>query len=179
MNKNLILGLNLCFILVFFLSPISNAVFAQQSKQPVDYVDNFIGVRDKATSTILGPQLPQAGISPSPQTSPGNVNWDMDGYVMGQPIRGFGQLHVSGTGWGKYGNLLLSPQVGLAIGETEHDSPQSNEIAKPFEYSVKLDRYNIKTELTPSIHSAIYRFTFPKTDSAHIALDVSHHIQTS
>ncbi|MDA3867239.1 MAG: GH92 family glycosyl hydrolase, partial [Salinivirgaceae bacterium] len=67
-------------------------------------------------------------------------------------------------------------QVGLAIGETEHDSPQSNEIAKPFEYSVKLDRYNIKTELTPSVHSAIYRFTFPKTDSAHIALDISHHL---
>ncbi|MDA3867243.1 MAG: hypothetical protein PF489_10930, partial [Salinivirgaceae bacterium] len=140
----------MCFILVFFLSPISNAVFAQQSKQPVDYVDNFIGVRDKNTSTILGPQLPQAGISPSPQTSPGKVGYDMDCYIMGQPIRGFGQLHVSGTGWGKYGNLLLSPQVGLAIGETEHDSPQSNEIAKPFEYSVKLDRYNIKTELTPS-----------------------------
>jgi len=150
---------------------------AQQSKkQPVDYVDNFIGVRDVNTSTILGPQLPNAGISPSPQTSPGKTNFDMDCYIMGQPIRGFGQLHVSGAGWGKYGNLLISPQVGLAVGETEHDSPQSSEIAKPFEYSVKLDRYNIKTDLTPSLHSAIYRFTFPKTDSAHITLDVSHFI---
>ena len=153
----------------------SYAQRAQQS-QLVDYVDNFIGVRDKNSSCVLGPQLPNASINPSPQTAPGKVNWDMDGYVMDNPIRGFGQLHVSGTGWGKYGQVFLSPQVGLAVGETEHDSPQENETATPFEYNVTLTRYGIKTAVTPSVHSAIYKFTFPKTDSAHILLDVSHNI---
>ena len=95
---------------------------------------------------------------------------------MGNPIRGFGQLHVSGTGWGKYGQVFLSPQVGLAVGETEHDSPKGEETATPFEYGVTLTRYGIKTVVTPSVHSAIYKFTFPKTDSAHILLDVSHNI---
>lgn len=151
--------------------------FAQQSKkQPVDYVDNFIGVRDKNSSCILGPQLPNGSISPSPQTAPGNVNGDMDCYVMGQPIRGFGQLHVSGTGWGKYGQVFISPQVGLAVGEAEHDSPKADEVAKPYEYSVLLSRYGIKTDFTPSIHSAMYRFTFPKSSDAHLLIDVSHNI---
>lgn len=151
-------------------------VCSQNSKQPVDYVDNFIGVRDQNTSAVLGPQLPNAVINPSPHTAPGKVNYDMDCYIMGQPIRGFGQLHVSGTGWGKYGQVFLSPQIGLAVGETEHDSPKEGEIATPFQYSTKLTRYGIKVDVSPSVHSAMYRFTFPKSDSAHLLLDVSHNI---
>ena len=154
----------------------STISFAQSSKQPVDYVDNFIGVRDANSSCVLGPQLPNASINPSPHTAPGKVNWDMDCYTMGHPIRGFGQLHVSGTGWGKYGQVFLSPQVGLAVGETEHDSPKENETATPYQYGVSLSRYGITTLVTPSVHSAIYKFTFPKTDSAHILLDVSHNV---
>ena len=150
----------------------ATTLFAQKSKKPVDYVDNFIGVRDKNTSCVLGPQLPQGCINPSPHTANGGIDYDMDCYIFGQPIRGFGQLHVSGTGWGKYGQVFLSPQVGLAVGENEHDSPKANESATPFEYGVTLSRYGIKTEMTPSVHSAIYRFTFPKTDSANIVLDV-------
>jgi predicted alpha-1,2-mannosidase len=166
----------------FYFSLISVAFAAwhqpvcAQQKQPVDYVDNFIGVRDANTSCVLGPQLPNASINPSPHTAPGRVNYDMDCYIMGQPVRGFGQLHVSGTGWGKYGQVFLSPQVGLAVGETDHDSPKADETAKPYEYGVSLTRYGIQAAVTPAAHSAIYRFTFPKTDSASILLDVSHNI---
>lgn len=145
-------------------------------KKPVDYVDNFIGVRDKNTSCVLGPQLPNATINPSPHTAPGNINYDMDCYIMEQPIRGFGQLHVSGTGWGKYGQIFLSPQVGLAVGETGHDSPKENETAKPYEYGVTLSRYGIKVKVTPATHSAMYQFTYPASDSASILLDLSHNI---
>lgn len=166
MNKK---SIYIAIILISYLN-------CAKSQGLVEYVDNFIGVRDQNTSTILGPQLPQASITPSPQTAPGKVNYDMDGYIMGQPIRGFAQLHVSGTGWGKYGQVFFSPQVGLATGATAHDSDKKNEVAKPYEYSVFLNRYNIKTDVTPAEHSAIYRFTFPKTDSANIMLDVSHNI---
>jgi putative alpha-1,2-mannosidase len=83
---------------------------------------------------------------------------------------------VSGTGWGKYGMFLLSPQIGLATGETEHDSPKENETATPYQYAVTLSRYGIKTAVTPATHSAIYQFTFPASDSAHLLLDISHNI---
>lgn len=148
--------------------------FAQTTKQPVDFVDNFIGVWDANTNCVLGPQLPNATINPGPHTAPGKVVYDMDCYIMDQPTHGFGQLHVSGTGWGKYGQVFLSPQVGLAVGETAHDSPKADESATPFEYGVTLARYGIKISVTPSAHSAIYKFTFPKTDSASTLLDVSH-----
>ena len=151
----------------------SSAVVAQQkTKQPADYVNPFIGVLDPESACVIGPQLPAGSINPTPQTPNGND----DGYDPGEPIRGFCQLSVSGTGWGKYGQIFFSPQTGLAIGETEHDSPKENEVAKAYEYSVKLSRYGISTALTPSVHSAIYRFTFPQSDQANIVFDLSHHL---
>ncbi len=136
------------------------------------YVDPFIGVLDPASNCTIGPQLPFGSVNPGPQT-PGGSH---DGYSPDEPIRGFGQLHVSGTGWGKYGQIFFSPQIGRATGETDHDSPKQEERAGAYEYSVKLSRYNIRTDVTPAFHSAIYRFTFPKSDEAHILFDLSHHI---
>ena len=138
--KNMIAPLNkkLMYALLMSMMSLSAAMGQTIKKSPVDYVDNFIGVRDMNTSCVLGPQLPNASINPSPHTNPGKVNYDMDGYVMGQPIRGFAQLHVSGTGWGKYGQVFLSPQTGLATGAKAHDSEAENEIAKPVEYGVQM-----------------------------------------
>jgi len=155
----------------FILSSCCFLVYSQQ-RQPVDYVNNRIGVLDDGSNCVIGPQLPFGSISPSPQTQ----NGEDDGYNPNEPIRGFGQLQVSGTGWGTNGQIFLSPQIGIAIGECEHDSPKSTESALPYEYQVILDRYHITTQVTPSFHSAIYKFTFPKSDSANILLDITHNI---
>ena len=137
----------------------------------VPYVDTKVGViDDKGSNCVIGPQLPFSSINPSPQTPEG----EHDGYAANQPIRGFGQLHVSGTGWGKYGHFLLSPQIGLKIGETEHDSPATDEVTMPNYYKAKLTRYGITAEVTPREHAAIYRFTFPESGEANIAMDVTH-----
>ena len=125
--------LNKTFLALFF-SILNVGLFAQQSGPSLaDYIDPFIGVLDPGSNCVIGPQLPFGSINPSPQTQKGSH----DGYDPNEPIRGFGQLHVSGTGWGKYGQVFISPQIGLAIGETDHDSPKENEKAKAYEYSVK------------------------------------------
>ena len=143
-----------------------------QKLQPIDYVDNFIGVRSEKGNCVIGPQLPFGSICPSPQTPNGRD----DGYHPNEPIRGFGQLQQSGTGWGTNGQIFISPQIGLAIAEEGHDSPKTDETAKPYEYKVKLERYKIGVSLTPSYHSAIYKFNFPKSDNAHILLDLTHNL---
>ena len=64
------------------------------------FVDTSIGVIDnRESSCVIGPMLPYGSINPSPQTAHGG----MDGYRPGEDIDGFGQLHVSGTGWSSYG----------------------------------------------------------------------------
>lgn len=147
-------------------------VSAQLEPNPVDFVDSRIGTANDGSNCVIGPQLPFGSINPSPQTPGG----DHDGYDPGQPIRGFGQLHVSGTGYGKYGQVFISPQVGLATGETHHDSPKLNETAFPYEYGVTLTKYNIRTRVTPSYHSAMYEFTYQESSDAHLLIDISHNV---
>lgn len=171
--KHLIILYSKLSLVAIFLPLLQLGISAQgKLKSPVDYVDPFIGVLDPGSNCVIGPQLPFGSINPSPQTPKGSH----DGYSPNEQIRGFGQLHVSGTGWGKYGQIFISPQIGLAVGETEHDSPKGSELATAYEYSVKLTRYGINVNVTPSYHSAIYRFTFPESDKANIAFDLSHHI---
>ena len=163
------------FFLFVLAAPIAVAATPLAAWRPnlADYVDPAIGVLKGQGSCVIGPQVPFGSVNPSPD-SPGG--WT-DGYTPGNPIRGFSQLHVSGTGGGgKYGQFLISPQVGLATSEHGHDSPASSEYASPAYYTVTLDRYKIRTELSPTSHAAIYRFTFPETRDAHILIDCTHQI---
>ena len=88
-----------------------------------DYINTSIGVVDsRGNNCVIGPRVPYSSISPSPQTPEGG----MDGYNPKQPIMGFAQLHVSGTGWSSYGHFLLSPQSG-DINVASHLSPHSHD----------------------------------------------------
>lgn len=138
----------------------------------VDKVDMFMGVQG-FSNCIIGPQLPHGSVNPSPQTPNGHH----DGYHPDEPIRGFGQIHASGIGWGRYGQIFLSPQIGFDPTEDGHDSPKSDEIATPYYYAVNLKRYAILAEITPTSHCALYRFSYPKASvDANLLLDVAHNI---
>ena len=147
----------------------TSGVFAQDL---VKYVNPWMGVIGQG-STSLGPQLPWGSVNPGPDTNDGHT----DGYTPNNRIRGFSQLHVTGTGGpGKYGQFLISPQIGLNVAEDGHDSGKADEEAKASHYRVRLTNYNILCELTPTKHAAIYRFTFPKSSESHLAIDLAHTI---
>ncbi len=138
-----------------------------------DLVDPFIGVAGPG-SCMPGPCLPHASIYPSPETGQCNPS----GYSYTNEIVGFAQLHTQGTGGvPSYGNLLLSPQIGLATAEADHGSPKADEEATCYAYRVRLKRYDIACEVVPARHSALYRFTFPASDQAHILLDVARKVR--
>ncbi|MBQ0096797.1 MAG: GH92 family glycosyl hydrolase [Bacteroidales bacterium] len=137
-------------------------------------VDTTIGVvDDRSSNCVIGPMLPYGSINPSPQTFDGS----MDGYQPGQPIDGFAQLHVSGTGWSSYGHFLVQPQTGeLSTAVGTHSSEHSDDVALPYLYATNLDRYGVRVEVAPSHYSAIYRFTYPRSDSSSILFDASQSI---
>lgn len=86
-------------LLLLFLAVLAALVLpASAQERPVDFVDPRIGASGDDSNCEIGPQLPFGSINPGPQTPNSNQN----GYNPTQPIRGFGQLHVSGIGWGKY-----------------------------------------------------------------------------
>jgi predicted alpha-1,2-mannosidase len=136
------------------------------------YVDPRMGVIGEGNCSI-GPQLPFGSVNPGPDTPEGGT----DGYNPAEKIRGFSQLHVTGTGGpGKYGQFLISPQIGLNVNENGHDYEKSNEEASIDHYKVSLTDKNIVCELSPTEHAVIYNFTFPASDSAFILIDLCHNI---
>ncbi|CZT56300.1 Glycosyl hydrolase family 92 [Eubacteriaceae bacterium CHKCI005] len=155
----------------------SPAVFAQDQgngdENPVSYVDTLIGAENNG-ACIAGPTRPNGSIHPSPETK----NCENGGYRANQDIVGFGQLYVQGTGGTKtYGNFMLSPQVGDPIfNESDRASGKANEDANPNYYTVDLTKYDIKAEVTPEEHTALYRFTYPESDQSGIVLDISRKI---
>lgn len=161
------------FLKLFILGLMTLLYFTGNSQNlPVDYVDPFIGVVNHG-ACMPGPCLPHASVYPSPNT----IKCNNGGYALNEKISGFAQLHVQGTGGLKsYGNFLLSPQIGLQIKESNHQSDKEDEKASAYYYKVKLKDYRILCELVPSFNSVLYRFTFPQSDSATILLDVARKI---
>lgn len=157
--------ISLSLVLIFILAGISIAA------EPADCVNLYMGVRGNS-NCVIGPQLPHGSVNPAPQTPAGGQN----GYDENDLIRGFGQLHVSGIGWARYGQVFISPQTGFSAKENGHDSPKSGEVATPYYYKVNLDRYNIGVELAPSHHAVAYRFTFPERKDRNILVDMRHSI---
>jgi predicted alpha-1,2-mannosidase len=89
-------------------------------------------------------------------------------------IMGIKQTHQPSPWINDYAAFSLMPITGrIRIGENERASWFSHkaEVAKPYYYSVYLADYDITAEVTPTERAAIFRFTFPETDSSYILID--------
>lgn len=94
-------------------------------------------------------------------------------------IRGFSHTHLSGTGCGCLGDVLVMPTVGelfLDPGSPGHGYESkfshSSEKATPGYYSVYLDDPKVAVELTATPRCGFHKYTFPESDAAHIIVDL-------
>ncbi len=155
-------------------------------KDYTSYVNPFIGTGGHG-HTYPAAIVPHGMIQPGPDT---RINgWDASSgyYYNDSTINGFAQTRLSGTGCADFGDFLLMPTVGekdirFLGSESQSRSYASafshdNEIAQPGYYSVMLDRYGVKAEMTSTERAAMYRFTFPKSDNAGFILDLDYNIQ--
>ncbi|CAH1000776.1 hypothetical protein LEM8419_01879 [Neolewinella maritima] len=89
-------------------------------------------------------------------------------------IRGFKQTHQPSPWMNDYGQFSLMPVTGtLRFLEDERQSWFSHkaETVTPYCYSVYLADHDVTTELTPTERAAMFRFTFPETDSSYVVID--------
>ncbi|KQT20706.1 sugar hydrolase [Chryseobacterium sp. Leaf405] len=143
--------------------------------------------------TYPGATAPFGAIQLSPETDTisyelnGKYNGDVYKYCAGyryedKTIVGFSSTHFSGTGHSDLGDFLIMPTVGkLQLNPGTATNPESgyrsrfshqNEIAEAGYYKVKLDDHNILAEMTATTRVGVHRYTFPKSDQAHIILDL-------
>ncbi len=150
------------------------------------YVNPFIGTGGHG-HTYPGAVVPNGMIQPSPDTR--IYEWDACSgyYYADSTMNGFSHTHLSGTGCGDYGDVLLMPTVGKQEYQPTGSKSQQmayasafshkNEVAEPGYYSVFLDRYQVKAELTATQRAAIHRYTFPQAVDAGFILDLDYSLQ--
>lgn len=143
-------------------------LFAQ--KKPVDYVDPFIGTTNYGT-TNPGAMCPQGFMSVTPFNVMGSdINqrdkdqgWWSTPYVNSNSfLTGFAHVNLSGVGCPDLGSLLLMPTTGeLNVDYKAYGTTYKDEKASPGYYSVMLDKYDVKAEVSASLRVGTARFTFP------------------
>lgn len=81
-----------------------------------------------------------------------------------------------------YGDFLITPVVGEWKGSMRDRASKfshDHEIARPYYYSVDLERYQTTLELTPTERCALMRITFPETDQASIVFNAEGEVETA
>ena len=149
------------------------------ARQPVDYVDMFIGTSN--SRWMLGPyaQLPFGMVQLGPDNQ-GDV-W-MGGYEYSiHNVSGFSHLHA----W-TMGGLTVMPATGdLTVVNPSTDSPyrganagyhsrilKQTETASPGYYSVFLYDAGVRAELTATTRCGVHRYTFPECPEPRILIDL-------
>jgi predicted alpha-1,2-mannosidase len=171
------------FSFLFFLSN------AQTDKKDFTrYVNPFIGSASQQSS-LSGSVFPGACVPfGMVQLSPDNFDAPEEpasGYdYVQKTIVGFSHTHLNGTGVGDLYDVLVQPITGTPMWQPgESTKPRSGyrsafshetEKASPGYYTVELDDYKVKADLTATQHVGFHRYRYPSTDSAYILFDLDH-----
>ena len=146
-----------------------------------DYVNPNIGTAHSRWFFYTPASLPFGMAKPAPSTNGHYGNkwgWEAVGYDdRHSSIEGFVNTHEF-----QIGGISIMPICGelkTTPGKLENPDggyrsqfSKENEVAKPGYYSVILDDYNIKAELTATKRVAFHKYTFPENSNAHIIFDI-------
>jgi predicted alpha-1,2-mannosidase len=175
---------NLLIFSIFLIFQSGSMLTAQP--ELISYVNPFIGT-DAHGHTYPGASYPFGMVQLSPDTDIKGWDWCSGYHYSDKSIIGFSHTHLSGTGVGDYGDILFMPTTGVL--KTEPGSKENpdegyrsrfsheNETASPGYYSVFLNDYKIKAELTVTPRAGFHKYTFPSTDQGHIIIDLIHGIE--
>lgn len=152
------------------------AIAAGPSTRPLDNADPFVGTAVHG-HTYPGATVPFGAVQVSPDTPMGGWDGCAGYHYSDHTLLGFSQTHLSGTGIGDWGDVLLLPVTGDASGtldcrkwasEFSHD----DEVANPGYYRVRLRSYDVTAELTATAHAGLHRYTFPASGKSHVLIDL-------
>lgn len=173
----------LLITLLFLLNACGQDNLVTSSAQsPIHYVDPYIGT-DGHGHVFLGANLPFGAVQVGPTNFTRGWDW-CSGYHYSDSIMiGFAQTHLSGTGIGDLGDVMLMPYTGpLKTNPGTQEQPFSGyasyydheqEQAEPGFYQVNLQTYDIDVQLTASERVGFHRYTFPRAEQARIAIDLA------
>ncbi|SPE52277.1 Alpha-1,2-mannosidase (modular protein) [Verrucomicrobia bacterium] len=167
---------------LLLLTPLLLAGRLGAESNPVDLPLPMVGTADHGHA-YPGATVPFGMVQVSPDTP--IRGWDgCSGYhYSDHAIEGFSHTHLSGTGAGCLGDVLLMPTVGEVRLEPGLEGrgyssrfSHERELATPGYYRVFLDDPKILVELTATARCGLHRYAFSEGKAAHIILDLDHAI---
>jgi predicted alpha-1,2-mannosidase len=158
-----------------------------QNADPAAYVNPFIGTGAVDTNSLSGsnfpgPCVPFGLVQLSPDTRD-NPDDPASGYDYNDhSIVGFSHTHLSGTGVADLFDFLFMPYTGKVLwdpGKNPGEGYRSafshtEEKASPGYYSVQLQTWDTRVELTATAHAGMQRYTFPSGPRPHVIIDLDH-----
>jgi len=166
----------IALFMVFFWIAGCTDVRKEAMLPPVHYVNTLVGTLSdfsfSSGNTYPAVALPWGMHFWTPQTGKMGNGWAYT--YTDKKIRGFKQTHQPSPWINDYGAFSLMPVTGGGKWlEDERASWFSHkaETATPHYYSVYLADHDITAEFTPTERAALFRFTFPESDSAYIIVD--------
>jgi predicted alpha-1,2-mannosidase len=136
------------------------------------YVDPLIGSAAHG-HVFVGANVPFGALQLGPANVFGGWDWCSGYNYVSNTITGFTHTHLSGTGIGDLNDILVMPATGPAQADYVSTFSHENEVSRAGYYSVQLDKYQIKAELTASERVGFHQYTFKTQDNPHIMLDLS------
>jgi predicted alpha-1,2-mannosidase len=127
----------------------------------VPYVDPFIGTGGHG-HTFPGAAVPGGLVQLSPDSGKPGRDWTGGYHYSDTEIAGFSHTHLSGSGMGDLCDILVTPTQAGADMPPAFASPFSHEKERATAgyYSVDLQAYDIRAELTATRRVGLHRYSF-------------------
>ncbi|QEC53103.1 putative alpha-1,2-mannosidase [Anseongella ginsenosidimutans] len=168
---------------LFLLAGENGAVAQSRGEDLTAFVDPLIGTAHCRWFHFAPGSLPFGMAKPGPATNGhyGNPSgWEAVGYdYRHESIEGFPNFHEF-----QVGGVVFAPVTGeleTIPGKLENPDKgyrsrfsRENEVATAGYYSVLLDEYRVKAEVTATPRVAFHRYTFPASQASHILFDIGN-----
>ena len=147
--------------------------------RPVDYtafVDPHIGTGAHG-HVFVGANVPFGMVQLGPTSFPQSWDWCSGYHASDSTIIGFSHTHLSGTGIGDLFDITVMPVTGEVTYSRDglwSYGDRREEVARPGYYSIPLERYLIKAELTATSRVGFHRYTFPESKESAIVFDLEN-----
>lgn len=162
------------------------AVPAAQAQRLTGYVDPYIGSGGHG-HVFVGANVPFGAVQAGPMNYYKGWDW-LSGYnYTDSTLIGFTHLHLSGTGIGDLGDVLVMPFTGpVRTGKSKQETYRQgygskyvheHEKVKPGYYAVRLEDHDIEAALTATERVGYHRYRFPEGKDAHVIIDLKEGMQ--
>lgn len=145
------------------------------------YVDPYIGTGGHG-HVFLGANVPYGAIQLGPSNLSDGWDWVSGYHISDSTIIGFAHQHLSGTGIGDLGDIVLLPFTGdLTFRRGEHGQEDSGayslfnrdtERVKPGYYAVHLNRFDVDVELTATSRVGFHKYSYKGDESPKVLMNL-------